>query len=142
MKILSNFNYYDLAYAFRFEKTKLDLSKYLFRLQIQMQKPFRQILNYLSYDQHAFMTKRIRKKTLKNKTFHLVFQKSYNSIFHSILLPLQQEIKIKEIKKQTNNYYSAITILCPHTFLLNYILGCEIIIVANCNYAGNYIVSQ
>ena len=40
------------------------------------------------------------KKNLKTKHSIWFSRRSYNSIFHSILLPLQQEIKINEIKKQ------------------------------------------
>jgi hypothetical protein len=49
---------------------------------------------------------------------------------------------LEYIKFYISFNFTPLRLLSPMTLLLNYILGCEITIVANCNYAGNYIVSQ
>jgi len=66
----------------------------------------------------------------KNKTKHSIwFSRRYNnSIFHSIL----------PLKTTTIHLILYKNLPEPPILLLNYILGCEITNVANCNYAGNH----
>merc|ERR1712051_364371 len=80
----------------------------------------------------------------KKKTKHSIwFSRIYKILYFIQFYPPQTTIPHDPSSKFYFSFnFTPLRLLSPMTLLLNYILGCEITIVANCNYAGNYIVSQ